>query len=203
MRASQIAQPPGSPAEPERIVTAVDAVPPDGTRKRVELLVKDLHHKVNHSENRRAYFRWWALRIKAFTIVGSVLTTILVGIHLNKDVDPNVSVWVTNLTLIVSALVGGLVTWEAFRNDMRLWIHFAMIRNKLESLLTKIKDWQLSADPRRADCQKTLQQFMVEYEAILSNAFSVWAEVYSTMPRDHKNAQIVMDEQQRGHNLPD
>ncbi|WP_428911463.1 DUF4231 domain-containing protein [Niallia sp. Krafla_26] len=138
---------------------------------KLELLLRDINRTIILFEKRRSRHKKKAYRLKLFSIVGSAIVTILLGLKSIGDLDI-----LADITLILSALITMFNGIEGFYNHRGLWVKDVKTLTSLRELKRDV-EFYTAGELEENLSPEALAEFKNRLQRICSEDVRMWTHI--------------------------
>lgn len=129
-----------------------------------------------------------ALRLKISAVFLSGVVTVCLGLKFSNPPNPW-QTWLTNVALLLSAVITVVGAYEAFFDPRAIWIRETIVYTKLRNLKREFEFWAAGCDgetlePPEAD---KLDRFKEQLDQILVESLKNWMKIRGAVDTDNKS----------------
>ena len=138
---------------------------------KLEILLKDINQNIILFELRRNRHKKKAHRLKLFSIIGSAIVTILLGLKSIGDLDI-----LTDITLVISAFITMFNGIEGFYNHKGLWVKDVKSLTSLKELKRDVEFYTAGESEERLTSE-LLSVYKDRLQRICSEDVRMWTSI--------------------------
>lgn len=146
-----------------------------GAAEQLAFVEAEVQAKATFYLGKRAIDRRRAFSLQIATVALSGTITTLLGLRL---ADP-IRQWLTNIALVLGALLTVLAAWDAFYSHRGLWLLRSDTVQDLETLSRKIAYYRIGLAGGAAAPEHS-QRFLAELEQIIARDLAGWRQMRGT-----------------------
>lgn len=150
------------------------------TQVKLELLIKDIEQNIHLFETRRNRHKKKAYRLKLYSIIGSAIVTILLGL---KSIKFDL---LADITLGLSAFITMINGIEGFYNHKGLWVKDVKTLTSLRELKRDV-EFYTAGEPEDALSPEVLSHFKARLQRICSEDVKMWMNIKEDQILSEKN----------------
>ena len=139
--------------------------------ERLECLEEDLQRLVKRYGDDARRHKKTALALKIVSVCIAALITILLGLKLQA---PEVRDLLSNVALVLGAVITVLSAYEAFFDPRALWIRETVTFARLKDVQRDLRYWARGAEPLD---DQTLEGFKRRVDRVLDDSLKYWMKV--------------------------
>lgn len=137
---------------------------------KLDLLFKDIDHTIHIFEKRRERHKNKAIILKLSSIIGSALVTVLLGLN---SIQNNI---ITDITLLLSALITIFNGIEGFYNHRSLWVKDVKTLTSLRELKRDL-EFYIAGESEEQISVKALTRYKDRLQDICYDDVKTWSKI--------------------------
>ena len=141
---------------------------------KLKMLLAGVNERINDQMKKRRFDKKMAVRLRLASVTFAAAVTVLLGLEVSKNIGP----WLTNVALILGALITVLSAFGAFFDHRSLWIRRTVSLSRLFDLRRDIQFYVAGVEPEEFSMDQ-IEKFKDRFSRILQDDLREWLRLRS------------------------